>query len=183
MHKPTMNDLEQRAHDFADKAHAAIDHKRKYTGDPYIVHPEAVAEIVRSVAHTPAMVAASYLHDTVEDTQTTIEEIEKEFGAEVAELVGWLTDVSQPEDGNRAARKAIDREHSAQAPAQAQTIKVADLIDNSLSIMAHDHKFARVYLSEKEALLDVLVRADPTLLARARHILDESLRTLAQGKD
>lgn len=176
-----MNELEQRAHDFADKAHAAIDHRRKYTGDPYIVHPEAVAEIVRSVSHTPAMVAASYLHDTVEDTETTIEEIEEEFGAEVAELVGWLTDVSGPEDGNRAARKAIDREHSAQAPATAQTIKVADLIDNSLSIMANDHKFARVYLCEKEALLDVLVRADPILLARARRILEDSLRTLAQN--
>ena len=84
-----MNDLEQRAHDFADKAHAAIDHKRKYTGDPYIVHPEAVAEIVRSVAHTPAMVAASYLHDTVEDTQTTIEEIEKEFGDVFFSLINY----------------------------------------------------------------------------------------------
>lgn len=178
-----MNELEQRAHEFAEKAHAAIDHRRKYTSDPYIVHPEAVAEIVRSVSHTPAMVAASYLHDTVEDTETTIEEIEEAFGAEVAELVGWLTDVSRPEDGNRATRKAIDREHSAQAPAPAQTIKVADLIDNSLSIMANDHKFARVYLSEKEALLDILVRADPILLARARHILEDSLHTLAQNKD
>lgn len=177
-----MNELEQRAHDFADKAHAAIDHRRKYTGDPYIVHPEAVAEIVRSVAHTPAMVAASYLHDTVEDTETTIEEIEKEFGAEVAELVGWLTDVSKQEDGNRAVRKAIDREHSAQAPAAAQTIKVADLIHNSQCIMAHDLKFARVYLVEKEALIDVLVKADPVLLAQARRILEDSVRILAQRR-
>lgn len=178
-----MTELEQHAHDFAEKAHAAIEHKRKYTGDPYIVHPEAVAEIVRSVPHTPVMVAAAYLHDTVEDTETTIEDIRAEFGAEVAELVGWLTDVSRPEDGNRATRKSIDRQHCAQAPAAAQTIKVADLIHNSQSILSHDPHFAPVFLREKGALLDVLIRADPALLARARRIVEDAQIILAQPKE
>lgn len=54
-----MSDLETRAREFATRAHAAIDHRRKYTLDPYIVHPAAVADIVRSVPHSEAMLADS----------------------------------------------------------------------------------------------------------------------------
>ena len=75
--------------------------------------------------------------------------------------------MSKPEDGNRATRKAIDREHTAQAPAEAQTIKLADLISNSKSIMAHDPDFAVTYLAEKRLLLEVLTKGDPGLHAEA----------------
>ncbi|VDZ55823.1 bifunctional (p)ppGpp synthetase II/ guanosine-3',5'-bis pyrophosphate 3'-pyrophosphohydrolase [Serratia odorifera] len=60
--------LVERARRYATKAHAAIDQRRKYTNAPYIVHPQAVVEIVRSVPHTDEMLAAAWLHDTVEDT-------------------------------------------------------------------------------------------------------------------
>ena len=151
---------------FATLAH--IDQKRKYTGDPYIVHPIAVSEIVKTVEHTDEMVAAALLHDVVEDTDVTIEQVEAKFGYKVAELVGWLTDVSKPEDGNRKTRKALDREHSAQAPAEAQTIKVADLIHNTDSIERHDPSFWKIYKQEKIALLDVLTKADQTLVRIAQ---------------
>jgi (p)ppGpp synthase/HD superfamily hydrolase len=82
------NELERCALEFATTAHASINQRRKYTGEPYIVHPIAVAELVRSVPHTPEMIAAAYLHDVVEDTPVTIEEIREEFGPQVAELVG-----------------------------------------------------------------------------------------------
>jgi (p)ppGpp synthase/HD superfamily hydrolase len=114
------------------------------------------------------MIAAAWLHDTVEDTGVTSELIRAEFGDEVATLVGWLTDVSRPDHGNRAARKAVDRAHTAAAPAQAQTIKLADLIANTRSIMEHDEAFARVYLAEKRALLEVMTKGDAALMARAR---------------
>jgi (p)ppGpp synthase/HD superfamily hydrolase len=156
-------DLEARALVFATAAHASIDHRRKHSGEPYIVHPKAVAELVRSVPHTPEMIAAAYLHDVVEDTPVTIEEIEAEFGPSVAELVGWLTDVSKPGDGNRAKRKALDLQHTAKAPAEAKTIKIADLIDNTLSISKHDPQFWPVYRREKIALLQVLKEGDQTL--------------------
>lgn len=159
--------LEERAHEFAAKAHASIDQRRKYTGEPYIVHPEAVAVLVRSVPHTPEMVAAAYLHDVVEDTPVSIEEIEKEFGGKVAELVGWLTDVSNPEDGNRRVRKHKDLEHTAKAPPQAKTIKIADLIDNTLTIRDRDPSFWKVYRREKMALLEVLKEGDQTLWKQA----------------
>jgi (p)ppGpp synthase/HD superfamily hydrolase len=161
----------ERARVFATAAHAAVGQVRKYTFEPYIVHPAEVASIVATVPHTDEMLAAAYLHDTVEDTGVSIVDIQVEFGNEVASLVGWLTDVSKPEDGNRAVRKAIDREHTAQAPAAAQTVKLADLIANSRSIMAHDPAFAKTYLAEKRMLLEVLTRGDATLMAHARQIV------------
>ncbi|MCJ8520756.1 (p)ppGpp synthase/HD superfamily hydrolase [Pseudorhizobium tarimense] len=148
---------------FATKAHGAIGQRRKYTNEPYIVHPIAVAELVRSVPHTEEMVAAALLHDVVEDTPVAIEEIREEFGQEVAELVDWLTDVSKPSDGNRRVRKHKDLLHLAKAPAAAKTIKIADLIDNTLTIAKHDPSFWKVYRREKEALLQVVKEGDPSL--------------------
>jgi (p)ppGpp synthase/HD superfamily hydrolase len=86
-----------------------------------------------------------------------------EFGKQVAALVADLTDVSRFEDGNRQARKCIDREHTAKASPDAKTIKLADLIDNTRSIVAHDPDFAKVYLGEKRQLLKVLREGDPVL--------------------
>lgn len=157
--------LESRASTFAAKAHDC--QFRKYTFEPYIEHPRAVASLVRSVPHTEEQIAAAWLHDTVEDTETTIDDIGRDFGPIVAVLVSELTDVSRPEDGNRKIRKALDREHLAKASPAAKTVKLADLIDNSASITKHDPKFAVTYLEEKRALLDVLKEGDRTLWDRA----------------
>ena len=161
-------DIVRKAQVYAQAAHAAVGQRRKYTGEPYIVHPAEVARIVASVpGSTPEMVAAAWLHDVVEDTGCTFTDIHMAFGADIAALVGWLTDVSKPEDGNRATRKARDREHTASAPAEAQTIKLADLISNSKSIIEHDPEFARTYLEEKRLLLAVMTKGDRGLHAEA----------------
>ncbi|HCL79688.1 MAG TPA: hypothetical protein DIC53_06950 [Synergistaceae bacterium] len=164
--------LEELARLFAEKCHGRIDQRRKYTGEPYIVHPAAVVETVRSVPHTEAMLCAAWLHDVVEDTGVTLAEVERAFGAEVASLVEMLTDPSCPDDGNRERRKAIDREHTAQASREAKTIKLADLLDNTKTILERDPDFARVYMAEKELLLDSLKEGDPTLWKRAREQVD-----------
>ena len=163
-----MTDLELKAKVFATKYHADIKQVRKYTGEPYINHPAAVVEIVRSVPHTEAMLCAAWLHDTVEDTNATIDDIEREFGEEVVAMVESLTDVSEPMDGNRERRKAIDRDHTSKASPQAKTIKLADLIDNTKTIVAFDPKFAKVYLGEKKLLLTVLREGDATLFELAK---------------
>src|SRR5690554_983733 len=155
--------LEERALAFATAAHASINQTRKYTNQDYIVHPIAVAEIVRSVPHTSVMVAAAFCHDVAEDTPYTLEDIADELGYDVANLVYWLTDVSKPSDGNRKVRKQKDLEHIARAPAAAKTIKLADLIDNTLTIRDLDPDFWRVYRYEKLRLLEVLKEGDPTL--------------------
>lgn len=166
-------EIVEKARVFATAAHAAAAQLRKYTNEPYIVHPCEVAGIVSTVPHTHEMLAAAWLHDVVEDTGVTLEVIRAEFGNEVADLVGWLTDVSRPEQGNRATRKAIDRAHSAMAPKDAQTIKLADLISNTRSIMEHDEKFAKTYLEEKRLLLAVMNKGNAELLAEARKYIGE----------
>jgi len=159
--------LREKAFLVAITAHSAVGQKRKYSGEPYIVHPVEVAEIVESVEHTPEMVAAALLHDVVEDTAVSIEMIQSLFGSTVAHLVGWLTDVSKKSDGNRAKRKAMDRAHTHEAPAQAQTIKLADLISNTSDITKADPNFAVVYMKEKRQLLEGMDKADEKLLQRA----------------
>ncbi len=172
-------DLVARAREYAINAHKRIDHRRKYSGQPYSVHLAAVARLVASVTDDPVAIAAAWLHDTVEDTPATFFDIEQTFGAEVAKVVEQLTDVSRPGDGNRATRKALDRQHLARAEPRAQTVKLADLIDNARDICRHDPRFARLFLDEMDALLDVLSLGDPTLMAQARKVLDDCRTHLA----
>ena len=161
-----MEEKLQEAIKFATEAHG--DQKRKYTGEPYITHPIAVMEIVREDHHTEEMLIAAVLHDTVEDTPVTIEDIKTKFGTKVAELVNGLTDVSKPEDGNRKTRKAMDRAHLAKQNAEVQTIKLADLIHNTMSIGLYDPHFFKVYKEEKIKILDVLKLGNQTLKHRAQ---------------
>ena len=166
-----MESLIEKARAYAVGAHARINQLRKYTSQPYDVHLKAVAELVATVSDDEATIAAAWLHDTVEDTPATFEDLEREFGVDVVQLVKELTDVSKPGDGNRAVRKAIDRQHSAGASPRAKTIKLADVIDNCEDICRHDVKFGRVYLGEAEALLEVLAGGDEKLHARAARLI------------
>ena len=165
-----MSNLIERDRTFATSAHQRIGHQRKYSNQPYDVHLHAVAKLVAGVTDDPEMIAAAWLHDTVEDTPATLDDIAENFGAAVAELVESLTDVSMPSDGNRAIRKSIDLDHSALASARAKTVKLADLIDNCKDIAAHDERFARVYLVEMGALLKVLNDGDQILLTEANRL-------------
>ena len=163
-------DIVEKARVFATRAHESIDQRRKYTNEPYIVHPAEVASIVKTVPHTKAMLAAAWLHDVVEDTPVTLAQIYAEFGAEIGDLVEMLTDVSRPSDGNRKTRKEKDRKHTALASPEGKTIKLADLISNTSSIVKYDPNFARVYLREKRLLLDVLKEGDKTLWKKANKV-------------
>lgn len=153
---------------------------RKYSQVPYIVHPLRVMSIVRSVSNDEDMLCAAVLHDVVEDTPATLDSLRGIFSDRVVELVAWLTDISTPEDGNRTARKHIDLLHSAEAPEDAQTIKLADLIDNILSITTQDPDFARVFMIETEKLLDVLPKGHPTLRDQAIGLLQTYQRNRIQ---
>jgi len=143
-----------KALELARMAHAG--QVRKYTGEPYIVHPCAVAGLVSGVMEHDAVIAAAFLHDVVEDTAVTLFQIEQALGVEVAELVRQVTDVSRPQDGNRAERKALDLDHLSRATPHAQTIKCADIIDNARAIVIFDPKFAGRYLEEKRRQLQIL---------------------------
>lgn len=94
MRSPSAKDKEviQRAYDFAKKAHG--DEKRK-SGEPYIVHPHAIALSLAELGMDRETIAAGILHDTTEDTDTTLEEVQKEFGTTICFLVDGLTKYSK----------------------------------------------------------------------------------------
>lgn len=153
---------------FAREVHK--DQRRKYTKNPYTDHLAEVAGIAMSVGwreptiHPDKFMAVCWLHDCVEDQGVELSDIEARFGFDVALGVSGLSDV---ETGNRAERKAASRARLALCSGWIQTIKCADLISNTSSIVMHDPKFAAVYLEEKRLLLDVLTKADPRLRALA----------------
>ena len=166
-------DIIKRASLYATQAHQRIDHRRKYSNQSYDVHLRSVAEIVASVTSDAEMIAAAWLHDTVEDTPATFHDIELEFGPRVAQLVSDLTDVSKPSDGNREERKAIDCDHLSQACPEAKTIKLADIIDNCHDICRNDPRFGRIFISEAVALLQVLTEGDRRLHERATRTVED----------
>ena len=173
--------LVERARLFAVSRHEVIGQRRKYTKAPYSEHLRHVADLVASVTDDEETLAAAWLHDVVEDTTTTLEDVENEFGKEVAGLVEALTDVSRPADGNRATRKAMDRDHIASADSRAKTVKLADLIGNCEDIARHDPGFAPVYLREMGALLEVLREGNCVLYEKAMQVYSRtSLNPVAQ---
>jgi|TARA_B100001094_G_scaffold197685_1_gene191762 (p)ppGpp synthase/HD superfamily hydrolase len=165
LHKGIYSDRINSAATYATNAHKG--QKRKYTEEDYITHPMAVANLLKDHYKdtTEDMFAAALLHDTVEDTEATHEEIEYFFGDEVARLVKGLTDTAKLEDGNRAHRKAIERDRLAKESKEVQTIKVFDLLHNSFSIKEHDPKFWEVFKAEKQDLLNVMTKVDPEIKA------------------
>lgn len=164
-----------KAKQYGRDAHDSIKQVRKYSGQPYWVHTEAVAETVASVGGTEDMIIAALLHDVLEDVyplnpKYSPESIRAEFGDNVLSLVEQLTDQFTKETHphlNRAQRKFKENERIAKDSPEAKTIKLADLLDNTKSIVENDKDFARVYIREKEELLHFLTEGNPILLGRA----------------
>ncbi|TDW20473.1 HD domain-containing protein [Rhizobium azibense] len=153
-----------RAEAFATAAHYAVDQKRKFTGVPYIVHPRAVAGIIQALPdHTWQQVCMAWLHDTVEDTGVTLEVIRTLFGEEIAQGVGYLTNVER-DAGNRKARHKMNVDRLALAPGRVQDVKLADIKDNIKNIAQLGPSFAPVFLEEKLDVMRVLaLRGDKVL--------------------
>lgn len=174
-------DLAYRAMRFAHEAHKA--QRRKYAGNPYTDHLAEVAGVTASVAppeRLQVMVATAWLHDCVEDQEIQESTLREEFGEEVSRGVMLLSDL---ETGNRATRKRLSCERLAGAPGWVQTIKVADLLSNTISIVSHDPRFAVVFLRERQSLLRVLTAADRRLLDIARIQTVDAAAQLRAGRD
>ena len=121
-----------RALDFAYQAHRG--QLRKGTRIPYIVHPLRVAETLLRYGYPLTWAVAALLHDTLEDTDTTLAALRERFGAQVADLVHAL---SEPEHRTAAwaQRKAHTIAFLRTAPEPVVVIALADKLDNLLSIM------------------------------------------------
>jgi (p)ppGpp synthase/HD superfamily hydrolase len=142
---------------FAIKAHHG--QIRKYSNEPYIIHPYEVALLVNTITNDIEVVIAALLHDTIEDTDVTETDICRNFGKRVERLVKEVTNISEPGDGSRSVRKEMERQHLAKASPEGKTIKIADIIHNIINIddmIEYDKEFARTYLEEKRLLLEFL---------------------------
>jgi len=123
-------DLIRRAYVFGAEAHKE---QRRLSGVPYISHPLAVAYILTQLKMDVMTITSALLHDTIEDTEATREELEQQFGTDVAGLVVEVTDdKSLPKE----TRKALQVQNAGKKSARAQTLKLADKISNLRSILA-----------------------------------------------
>ena len=92
-----------KAYNFAVKAH---ENQKRHSGDPYVIHPVAVANILTELKLDSATIATGLLHDTIEDTHATYQTIKDEFGQEVADLVEGVTKISELENQATANSRA-----------------------------------------------------------------------------
>ena len=133
--KSLNTDLLDRAIIFAVKAHAGTERRGK--GFPYIVHPMEAMEIVATMTADQELLAAAALHDTVEDTDVTIEDLKREFGERVALLVAHESEerkegVSQEDSWHERKQAAIDK--LAKAPHDAKIVALGDKLSNMRAI-------------------------------------------------
>jgi len=124
-----------RAIEFAARKHR-MQRRKDVDASPYINHPIALMSVlcVEAGVDDATVLAVAALHDTVEDTETTLEELGREFGREIADLVGEMTDdKSLP----KAARKRLQIEHAHAMTKKAALVKLADKICNVRDVAAN----------------------------------------------
>ena len=170
--KPLDTTLLDRAIVFAVRAHAGTERRGK--GFPYIVHPMEAVEIVATMTSDQELLAAAVLHDTVEDTDTTIEQIQAEFGDRVASFVAAESDEPhQSRDGieNWHARKQAAIDRLARASHDAKIVALGDKLSNMRAI-------ARDYAQQGDALWNLFHTNDPKEHEWHYRGLAESLREL-----
>lgn len=152
--------LVERALAYQRFAHGSAGQLRKYTAEPYHVHPEAVAGIVASYSTDEELVAAALLHDVVEDVPgQSVALIVSEFNRRIAGFVDDVTNrfTKELHPGlNRKERKQLERDRLRGVSPGAKLIKLADIIDNTKDLLRHDQKFAKTFFAEKRELLPLL---------------------------
>jgi (p)ppGpp synthase/HD superfamily hydrolase len=154
--------------------HRRINHLRPQSDEPYEVHLGEVVTLIKSVPHTRRMVAGGWLHDVIDDIPgATRETVAAQTDDSVATLVDALSDHEKGQ-GNRMQRKAAERARIAGADWETQTVRVADIISNVRTIVLRNPEFAKVYVPEKAALLEVLTKADPVLLWAAHQVVRDA---------
>jgi guanosine-3',5'-bis(diphosphate) 3'-pyrophosphohydrolase len=153
------------AADRAAQAHAG--QTRKGGQVPYVNHVIEVARLVAEDGRSAETVAAALLHDVVEDTALTLDDLAREFGPGIAALVGHLTDDPDWERRPRAERKRLQAAHIGTAPDAARAIKVADQTSNVRDVGRLPEGWApgegAAYVAETAQVVDACRDAAPRL--------------------
>ena len=125
-----------RAYDFSARVHRG---QKRMSGEPYLTHPLAVADIIADMRLDVPCVVTGLLHDTVEDTLTTLEEIDATFGGEVAQLVDGVTKISRMESEDREAAEAESIRKIILASAKDVRVLLIKLADRAHNLRTIDH--------------------------------------------
>lgn len=126
---------------------------RKFGKIPYITHPAKVAEIVDQIGGGPEMVAASWLHDVVEECGVSFDELHEKFGRVVAYLVKELTNPSDL-DKSKKGQYLLDKMNTMSS--DALTVKLADRLSNVSDFATANPIFVQKYASETRLIMDGL---------------------------
>ncbi|PZD74087.1 GTP pyrophosphokinase [Acaryochloris thomasi RCC1774] len=113
--------------------------QRRASGEPYIAHPVAVAGLLRELGGSGSMIAAGFLHDVVEDTDITLEQLEEDFGAEVRHLVEGVTKISKFNFSTKTEREAENFRRMFLAMAQDIRVIVVKLADRLHNMRTLEH--------------------------------------------
>lgn len=129
-HHPRADLLQlEEAHEVAGQAHEG---QKRRSGEPYITHPIAVAQILAELGIGPKTIIAALLHDTVEDTEYTLEQCRSQFGAEVAMLVDGVTKLDKVKYGDSAQAETVRKMIVAMSKdIRVLVIKLADRLHNA----------------------------------------------------
>lgn len=130
------NNLICRAFNFAYQLHEG---QYRKSGEPYIAHPVAVAELLRDLGGDSAMIAAGFLHDVVEDTDITVEQIEAKFGTQVSQLVEGVTKLSKFNFSSKTERQAENFRRMFLAMAKDIRVIVVKLADRLHNMRTLEH--------------------------------------------
>jgi len=133
-------DLLRKAYDFADQFHAG---QKRISGEPYITHPVAVALILADLELDMDTLVAGLLHDTVEDTGVTLEDLQKNFGSDIALLVDGVTKLSRLEFRSKMERQVENLRKMFLAMARdirVVLIKLADRLHNMRTLQYHQER-------------------------------------------
>jgi Guanosine polyphosphate pyrophosphohydrolases/synthetases len=117
---------------FAVKAHK--DTERRGKGFPYIIHPMEAAEIVAEITSDPEILAAAVLHDTVEDTDITLDDLRREFGDRVADLVESESEPEEQKDLDWRSRKMAAIEKMKTSTRDEKIVAIGDKLSNMRAI-------------------------------------------------
>lgn len=162
--------------DFATKAHEG--QVRKYEHTPYVHHVFRVAKMVARARASENAIIAALLHDVIEDCypEDRWEKAKEIIGFKFGTMVqGYVWDLTHPPKtfGNRAKRKSAEAAKLIAAPNEVHTIKLADTIDNTESIVNNDPDFGPRFIKEKLALVPYLNKGNAVLFARANKMIQE----------
>ncbi|HMV41024.1 MAG TPA: bifunctional (p)ppGpp synthetase/guanosine-3',5'-bis(diphosphate) 3'-pyrophosphohydrolase [Leptospiraceae bacterium] len=148
---PENLDLIKRAYDVSNRTHA--DQKR-YSGEPYVIHPVNVAYILNDLKQEPAVVAAGLLHDVIEDTSYTREDMTNDFGKDITKLVEGVTKMSKVKNKTRMNFESIAAENlrrmlmaTAKDP-RIIVIKLADKTHNMRTLKFHKPEKQKIIAQE-----------------------------------